>query len=591
MAYLVAVGPEPEQRWRQSIPEGKLIRLGRAPRTGWKVPWDQTISREHADLLLSADELTVRCLDTARNPVFFDGEPSTEFRLRAGETFRIGNTEFSLAEVEFAPDAPADAEECAFRPEELREIQFGNAAEWLEALSELPRIISDSRSNEEFAEQIVRLALRAMPHAEAAAVMYYDITEDLSLEWPRLMRWESRSEDTIFRPSRRLIRSALETTRSVIHIWSQAAKADDSWQFTISGDLDWALCAPVRERACLGWCVYMAGRMWHAGIEAITEEDLKRDLRFTELLAQFVGSVSQVRLLERQHTQISQFFSPAVVNALGLADAKAALEPRESDISVLFCDVRGFSSRAEKAQHDLRELLNRTSDALGVMTRCIMKFEGVIADFQGDAALAFWGWPEPLADGPLAACRAAMAMQAEFAEANQLPDHSLAGFQVGIGIGFGRAIAGKIGSAEQSKVGVFGPVVNLASRLEGITKQFRVPILIDEATAEHVQRLLPRDEGRCRRLGRVRPAGIETDLMVCELLPPEHHPGTLSDAVLDLHGEAVDAFTEGRWQDALELFDQLPVRDRAKDLPMRFIAQHDYRPPDGWDGVIPLTTK
>ena len=108
-----------------------------------------------------------------------------------------------------------------------------------------------------------------------------------------------------------------------------------------------------------------------------------------------------------------------------------------------------------------------------------------------DAALAFWGWPTPIESGPLLACRAALSIFREFAAANADPDSTLYGFQVGMGIGCGNAIAGKIGSEEQIKVGVFGPIVNLTARLESMTKQLGVTVLLDERSAEYAARHLP----------------------------------------------------------------------------------------------------
>jgi len=82
-----------------------------------------------------------------------------------------------------------------------------------------------------------------------------------------------------------------------------------------------------------------------------------------------------------------------------------------------------------------------------------------VGDFQGDAAMGFWGWPLRQPDAVLRTCRAALAVRAEF-EATE-------GFHAGIGVATGPAVAGKIGTVDQVKVTVFGPVVNLASRLEG----------------------------------------------------------------------------------------------------------------------------
>ena len=80
-------------------------------------------------------------------------------------------------------------------------------------------------------------------------------------------------------------------------------------------------------------------------------------------------------------------------------------------------------------------------------------------------------------------------------------------------------MAGKIGTEAQSKVGVFGPVVNMASRLESMTKQLRVPILLDEATARYAREHLPVSEGRVRKLCKLRPYGMETAMLVSQLLP------------------------------------------------------------------------
>ncbi len=159
------------------------------------------------------------------------------------------------------------------------------------------------------------------------------------------------------------------------------------------------------------------------------------------------------------------------------------------------------------------------SRALGVMTNQILKHGGVTGDFQGDAAMGFWGWPFASPESPIAACRAALGIRAAFRETFGRVDHPLGSFQVGIGVAHGRAVAGKIGTSEQVKVTVFGPVVNLASRLEGMTKQLRVPIVLDEATAAIVSARMDHKEGRTRRLARVLPYGTETPVLVSELLP------------------------------------------------------------------------
>src|SRR5262249_32145654 len=148
-------------------------------------------------------------------------------------------------------------------------------------------------------------------------------------------------------------------------------------------------------------------------------------------------------------------------------------------------------------------LLERVSKALGVMTRQILDHGGVVGDFQGDAAMGFWGWPLAQSDTVERAAAAALAIRAEFEKAANLPDHPPADFRVGIGIATGRAVAGKIGTSDHVKVTVFGPVVNLAARLESMTKFVGAPILLDRSTAAALRNRLSPELGRIRRIAKV----------------------------------------------------------------------------------------
>lgn len=590
MLEIVAIGPEASQKWRHAMPEGQTVRLGRSPRSGWAVPWDLRISREHVDLDYYDGRLRVRCLETALNPIYRNGACAKEFLLEPGDEFRIGGTVFRLEAsadskvvgLQSKYDAPMA--EYSYKQEDVEAFDFRHADHRLEVLWNLPRIISVSRTDEEFAQHLVGLLLDGVPRAEAAAVVQHsdDPTERAR---PLMMRLDARSDDSVrFRPSRKLILSALERGESLLHFWNEDGSQSNN--FTVSGDFDWAFCVPITERSSRGWALYVSGKL---SPEANRMEDLNGDIRFTQFIAKVTGAIREVRTLERQQAGLGQYFSPKVMKTLSDARAEKLLSPRECDITVLFCDLRGFSRKAEQARQDLKELLRRCSEALDLMTNGILDHDGVIADFQGDAALGFWGWP--VDDGPLPALRAALAIAAGFHHAQHAAGHPLADFNVGIGIAHGRAIAGKIGTQAQAKIGVFGPVVNLAARLESMTKHLRVPILLDEATAEFARANLPASEGRLRKLGRVRPYGLETPLMLTQLLPPVEQDNSISDGRIIEYERAVEAVVEGRWGIALELLDQVPVFDRSKDFLMHFIAQHNYEPYAGWDGVIPMTSK
>ena len=152
-------------------------------------------------------------------------------------------------------------------------------------------------------------------------------------------------------------------------------------------------------------------------------------------------------------------------------------------------------------------------------------------------------------------------------------------------------VAGKIGTIDQVKVTAFGPVVNTASRLEGMTKLVKAPILVDEATAAAVRSTLPATLARVRRIARVRPYGMDVSLEVSELLPPASEYPQLTDGHLQTFDEAVDALISGDWERAFSLLHHVPADDRVKDFLTVYIARNNRTPPRDWDGVISLDQK
>ena len=137
--------------------------------------------------------------------------------------------------------------------------------------------------------------------------------------------------------------------------------------------------------------------------------------------------------------------------------------------------------------------------------------------------------------------RSVRAIRAEFSAAAGRTDHPLANFEIGLGLATGRAVAGKIGSVDQVKVTVFGPVVNLASRLENMTKQLRAGILLDADTAAYVRQHMLQETARVRRLAVVQPYGMQHSVEVSELLPSLSEYPQLTDEHIASYEQAVDA--------------------------------------------------
>ncbi|MCC7333702.1 MAG: adenylate/guanylate cyclase domain-containing protein [Pirellulaceae bacterium] len=603
MPDLIAQGTRPQDCWRRVVPtSGDAVVLGRTAEP-WSVPWDDRISRQHATLNWSNNKLQVNKLPQARNEIFFRGKRCDQFSAAVGEHFVIGQTTFTVDDQQISAldvTPPVFAEQ-TFSSHLLRQNQYKDGGQRIEALGKIPEIIAGAIDDEELYPRIVNLLLQGIPHASFVAILQYVEQspdagdEPASDDELNILHWDCRDfVSHQFTPSRQLVKSASETKQSVLHVWNRALVANNS--YTHSENIDWAFCTPVESEACPGWSIYVAGNF--AGrlrpsntVDNSQMETLQDDLKFTELTATTLGALRQVRALQRRQDSLRNFFAPVVLEALSKRDANEVLAPRETNVSILFCDLRGFSQHSEESADRLLELLQRVSDALGVMTHHIFSNDGVVGDFHGDAAMGFWGWPFDNGQSILGACRAALAIRQEFQISAAQPGHPLANFRAGLGIASGPAVAGSIGTKDQVKVTVFGPVVNLASRLEAMTKQLQASILLDEPTAEWVRAHVPGDILRVRRVAKVIPYGMLTPLVVSELLPPAGKNGVLTDEQLAAYEAALDHFIQGDWHSAFRLLHEVPAEDQVKDFLTVTIAGHRRQAPADWQGVIKLPAK
>ena len=584
MPDLIAQGTLPAQRWRRNLPPGMAVVVGRSAGR-WSVPWDDRVSRAHVRLLFSDGRVTVERMPESLNPVFHQGAARDRFELECGEHFVIGSTTFSLVQQNLGAtlDAPPPVTEETISYEFLQQLRFADADRRIDALSELPELFSSAVSEEEQSQKLVEVLLDSIPQATFVGVAEVSSEGDEIATRP----WERRDlQRDANLPSERLIRQALESRASVVHIWRRGV-SDSEASFTQHDGADWAFCVPLKSADACTRAVYVAGNFPGVGAKPASHL-LTEDVKFVDLAARTLGHLRGLRRFERESASLRQFISPVVIETLVDQDPDLALAPREADVSVLFCDLRGFSRRTEREADDLLGLLHRVSDALGVMTRQILAHGGVVGDFHGDAAMGFWGWPLAQADTAARACEAALAIRREFADAAIDAKRPLSDFRMGIGIASGRAVAGKIGTVDQVKVTVFGPVVNLASRLETMTKTLRASILIDDSTAASIRDRVPTSRARVRRIANVRPAGMETALEVSELLPPLSEFSELSDDAIAVYEQALDALADRDWERSFSLLHQVPATDRVKDFLTVFIAQNNRTPPSGWDGTVPL---
>lgn len=577
------------------LADGSTYILGRTPENDITTDWDDRISRQHATLVPSDNGVTLTLSKSASNPLFVDGKKISEVVLKTGQSFVIGNSRFEVQQVTQS-DSPRgnSVQQLSIDRAQLKQLRYDDADKRIEVLTSLPAVIRESGVERDLFVRLANLLLAGIQHAEGVAI----VSMSTDGRKPIVLHQERRFEaDGSIQPSTRLIKNTLEQNKTVLHVWDETAEHDA--RYTQHAGFNWAYCTPFssdlnpsdnKNLPGSHPAIYITGRSPGEGAK-INQQRLHADIKFTEFIADVVGSLQRQRELERQQTGLRQFFSPPILEALGKDLDTSLLEPRECDVTVLFCDLRGFSHHAEEQADNLTGLLERVSLALEVMTSQILRFGGVTGDFQGDAALGFWGWPISSDEAPLNACRAALAIREEFAKAHADPEHPLTDFETSIGIAHGRAVAGKIGTREQVKVTVFGPVVNLASRLEGMTRQLHVPILIDDNLDALIRSNTDNFEGRVRKLLHVLPYGMENSLVVSELVPSESALPQLTGKHIEDFEIAVQKFIAGEWADAWRFLHTMPADDRAQDFLAMQITQHDRTAPTDWDGIVRIKKK
>lgn len=182
----------------------------------------------------------------------------------------------------------------------------------------------------------------------------------------------------------------------------------------------------------------------------------------------------------RSRDNLSRFLPRQIVDRV-LAGGEAALQPVQCEVTVLFTDIRDFTALSEAmAPRDVLEFLD---DYFGHMAQVVKGHDGLVNKFLGDGMLAFWGVPDRSPDHAELALKAALDMRKKLVELNQAREKAgRAPVRFGIGVHTGTVAAGMLGGADQHEYTVIGDAVNVASRVEGLTKSHAVDILVSEST-------------------------------------------------------------------------------------------------------------
>ncbi|HEY6896829.1 MAG TPA: adenylate/guanylate cyclase domain-containing protein [Rhodocyclaceae bacterium] len=292
---------------------------------------------------------------------------------------------------------------------------------------------------------------------------------------------------------------------------------------------------------------------------------------------------------KRQLTGLfGQYVPPELVEEMSRDPENYSMAGRKAELTVLFSDVRGFTTISEGLEPD--ELATLMNEYLGAMTIVVRKHRGTLDKYIGDAIMAFWGAPVEDAEHAKHAVITALEMHVALTELNKhLVAKGWPELKIGVGVNTGPMTVGDMGSPVRQSYTVMGDAVNLGSRLEGITKQYGVGIIAGETTRE----ILKKDVV-FRELDRVRVKGKEEPVGIYEPIGME---GQVDKPLLDelkLWNQTLRAYRSQDWDQAeVNLLNLSRSHSRyLYDLYTKRIEYCRKNPPgEGWDGVTTFETK
>ncbi len=282
-----------------------------------------------------------------------------------------------------------------------------------------------------------------------------------------------------------------------------------------------------------------------------------------------------------------QYVSPDVVNEIIQDPAKLQLGGERRELTVLFADIQGFTSFSEKLEPE--ELTNFLNKFLTVMTHRIFDYQGTVDKYIGDAIMAIFGAPIPFEDHAVKGVEAALGMREELVNTrkewqNTLPET----FDLKLGLNTGPMVVGNMGSDVRFDYTVLGDNVNLAARLEALTRQYGVGLLISESTRDPLG-----DDFLIREIDAVRVKGKKKPVKTFEVLAKA---GTEEDTdelrrLIDDFAQGLEFYRTRKWDEAQKIFNSFGEDPASVVFSERCNLLRDEPPGEDWDGVWIMTTK
>ena len=352
-------------------------------------------------------------------------------------------------------------------------------------------------------------------------------------------------------------------------------------------DLD-AVWATLMTIAMMGMTIIANMHFW-------TEQNIVFHLAPAVLLitALFLFNMSYGFLTESRSRNMlgslfGQYVPEELVDEMSSDPSHFSMKGDSRDMTVMFSDIRSFTTLSEGLEPD--ELSNLLNLYLTPMTEVVHNHKGTIDKYIGDAMMAFWGAPVKSARHANDALDAALEMMEKLKYINrQFKARGWPEVKIGIGINSGNMNVGNMGSSFRMAYTVLGDEVNLASRLEGLTKQYNTHIIVGEKTRDRITNYYFRELDRVRVKGKDRPVKIFEPFCSGDDVDP------FKLEVLEQYYAALQHYRKQQWSAATRIFKRLQQRDPECLLYRMYLQRIELymvEPPgDDWDGVFTHTTK
>lgn len=579
------------------------------------VDFDPELSRRHFSIFWFDGKLLISRIEGSRNPLYFMGEERDEFWVEPGQVFTAGGTKF-FVELYEIPEQPETENEFTLSWEEMERARDRNARRCLKALLRIQPVLVKNLEVPDFL--IFNLGVLREILSIDQEVVVLNITPARSMKSGRktgrtgdlpppictdqdeyidiMHSAVACLEHSCALPSQRLVQLALSTGKTAVHVWLEDRTGDT--EFTYMPGQKWACCCPVRTSEDRRYAFYLMG---------FDREPDENKISIASFVAEVVSQHLELRRSLQLQFQVGQFFSPSIRNVLFSSSGMEMLKPKSAETVTLFFDLRGFSRETERAERGetvngernrvIGEFYNTLSSILTEATRCIFREKGTIIDYQGDAIVACWGAPEQQEDTSEKAVSAAKEIVKRVYEMN-IPfgkkcESGLI-LKCGVGIAAGNAMEGILNAGEQLKYTLIGSVMNVASRLEGLTKYVGVPILV---TGDVIDLLKKGEESTndilYRRIAKVLPAGMENPVDLYEIVLDREYGGSGVDLEgINIYKKAMERFEKGELDESLLYLSKMPQEDPVAQFLKKQINEiGDIEFPGRWDGVIRFERK